>query len=206
MGSCDTGQMETQRVLTGSSQASEPGLNPGEVKSVNPRMGEPKINNYMKDIETIRKNAIDKVDVFLELANDDNPRQQELGWGPYVYYRFLHSEEYFEEIVTFADKEEAEAYLQSELEELEADAQPDDWTWLEDDLPEGSSDMQDEDDYLKIKSWDEKIRRGTDEYSHVTIGLADAEDFVHAMPVELALDLFSNMFYYRLIPGYYEEH
>ena len=155
------------------------------------------------DKEKIQEKAIAKIDVFLELANEDNPRQQELGWGPYVYYRFLHTEEYFEEIVTFADKEEAEAYLQMEIQKILDDPDHARNPWDDDEEGELGEDVS---EYLRIKDWDLPIRRCEHRYNSTTIGLADAEDFVKTMPVSLAQDLFSSFFYYGLIPGYYEEH
>lgn len=154
----------------------------------------------MKDIQTIKRQADDKVQLFLDLNNREHPLQQELKWGQYIVYLYLHSGEYLEEIVTFEDKDEAEAYLQSILDEWEkdptrgsapwGDKEPDDW----------------EKEHLSIKSWDEPIRRGTHRFYCETVGLAEPEEFVKAMPVQFALDFLVELFYSSLIPGYFEEH
>lgn len=151
------------------------------------------------DIQTIRSQAGEKVQLFLDLNNGDNAIQQRLGWGPYIVYTFLHSEEYFEEIVTFENKDEAETYLQSILDEWEADPERDKDPW-------DDEENDDEDDYLSIKDWDEPIRRGTHRYASRTVGLADPEEFVKAMPTKMALALLENLFWSALIPGYFEEH
>lgn len=153
----------------------------------------------MKDLQTIKRQADDKIQLFLDLNNGDNALQQCLGWGPYIVYTFLHSEEYFEEIVTFEDKDEAEAYLHSILDEWEADPERDKDPW-DDEEPD------EEDDYLSIKDWDEPIRRGTHRYASRTVGLAEPEEFVKAMPTKMAREFLVNLFCSALIPGYYEEH
>ena len=109
-------------------------------------------------IKEIKKKVIDKIQLFLDLNNGKNKLQKQLGWGPYVYYRYLHSEEYCEEMATFDNKEDAETFLHS-----------------------------------------------CEKFS-ITFVLADAHTFVRSIPVEMALDLFEQFFYSRVIPGYYEEH
>ena len=154
----------------------------------------------MNDLEIIKRQADDKVQLFLDLNNREHPLQQELKWGPYIVYLYLHTEEYLEEIVTFEDKDEAEAYLQSILDGWEKDPTRDSDPW-------GDEDPNDwEKEYLSIKSWDEPIRRGTHRYYCETVGLANPEEFVKAMPTKMAMNLMVELFYSSLIPGYFEEH
>lgn len=154
----------------------------------------------MTDRKTIKRQADDKVQLFLDLNNREHPLQQELKWGPYIVYTYLHSEEYMEEIVTFEDKNEAEAYLQSILNEWEQDPERNNDPW-DDEEPDDEA-ME----YLRIKDWDAPIRRGIHRYACRTVGLADPEEFVKAMPTEFALNFLEGLFWSALIPGYYEEH
>lgn len=154
----------------------------------------------MNDLETIKNQAVDKVQLFLDLCNHEHPNQQKLRWGPYIVYTYLHSEEYMEEIVTFEDKDEAEAYLQSILDDWAADPERDPDPW---DDEEPSDQLR---QYLSIKDWDEPIRRGTHRYASRTVGLAEPEEFVKAMPTKMALEFLENLFWSALIPGYFEEH
>ena len=154
----------------------------------------------MKDIQTIKKQAIDKVQLFLDLNNRENELQQKLGWGPYIVYTFLHTEGYLEEIVTFDDEDEAEAYVQTILDDWASDPDRDKDPW---DEPEPDEETM---DYFRIKDWDKPIRRGTHRYSSRTVGIADPEEFVKAMPTDFALSFLEGLFWSALIPGYYEEH
>ena len=154
----------------------------------------------MTDLEKIKRQADDKVQLFLDLNNREHPLQQELKWGPYIVYTYLHSEEYMEEIVTFEDKDEAEAYVQTILDDWASDPDRDKDPWNE---PEPDEETM---DYFRIKDWDKPIRRGTHRYSSRTVGIADPEEFVKAMPTKMALNFLVEMFYSSLIPGYYEEH
>ncbi len=154
----------------------------------------------MIDFEEIKSRAAEKVRLFLELNNREHPLQQELRWGPYVVYRYLHSEEYLEEVVTFEDKEEAEVYLQSILDEWAADPDRDNEPW-------GDEEPDDEvRAWSSIKAWDEPIRRGIHRFNCETVGLANPKEFVNSMPTEFALMFLVGLFNSALIPGYYEEH
>jgi hypothetical protein len=155
-------------------------------------------------IETIRKKAIDKVQLFLDMNNGDNKLQKKLGWGYYVVYRYLHPEEYFEEIVTFDDMVEAEAYLQSEINRIEEASASDLFLWEYDEHDD--DEIEDLKQHMRPKEWDLPIRRGSCEKWGITLGLADAWTFVHTMPTEMALELFAQFFGCRTIPGYFEEH
>ena len=148
----------------------------------------------------IRKKVIDKIQLFLDLNNGKNKLQKQLGWGPYVYYRYLHSEEYFEEMATFDNKEDAETFLQSEIKQIMNSSANDTYPWEENEVSEDAM------EYFRLKEWDLPIRRYSCEKWSITLGLADAHTFVRTMPVEMALDLFEQFFYSRVIPGYYEEH
>ena len=156
------------------------------------------------DIEEIRQKAIDKVQLFLDMNNGDNDLQKKLGWGFYIVYRYLHPEEYFEEIVTVDDKAEAEAYLQSEIKRIGDKSASDTHVWEQFDLDDEELKVLKE--HYQLKDWDLPIRRGVCEKGGITLGLADAWTFVHTMPTEMALELFAQFFGCRTIPGYYEEH
>ena len=156
------------------------------------------------EIETVRQKANEKVQLFLDLNNRDNKLQQELGWGAYIVYRYLHTEEYFEEIVTFDDQEEAEAYLQSETRRIADESSSDAYPWEGEDLTD--EDAESIKKHYQLKDWDLPIRRGACAQWGITFGLADAGEFIQAMPVDMALDLLVEFFYSALIPGYYEEH
>ena len=153
----------------------------------------------MKSKEIIKNQAIEKVQLFLDLNNRENELQQELGWGPYIVYTYLHTEEYLEEIVTFEDKDDAEAYLQTILDDWASDPKRDDDPW-DDEEPD-----DDEKEYFRIKDWDAPIRRGTHRYSSRSVGLANPEEFVKAMPTDYALNFLEGLFWSALIPGYFEE-
>lgn len=154
----------------------------------------------MTDLEKIKRQADEKIQLFLDFNNGEHPLQQELRWGPYIVYSYLHSEEYLEELVTFEDKDEAEAYLQSILNEWEQDPERNNDPW-DDNNPEDEVK-----EYLSIKNWDEPIRRGAHRFASRTAGLASPEEFVKAMPTKMSLNFLVNLFYSCLIPGYYEEH
>ena len=154
----------------------------------------------MPDLEKIKSRAVDKVQLFLDLNNGDNVLQQKLRWGPYIVYTYLHSEEYLEEIVTFDDKDDAEAYLQTILEDWASDPNRDKNPW-EDTEPD-EKDIE----YFRIKDWDLPIRRGIHRYTSRTVGLADPKEFVEAMPTDFALNFLEGLFWSALVPGYYEEH
>lgn len=158
------------------------------------------------NIEEIKKKAIDKVQLFLDLNNGRSQLQKDLGWGGYIVYRFLHTEEYFEEIVTFNNKEEAEVYLQSEIDRMRKDHEQDTYLWEDDCYDEDEIEDMKQDPYLQLKEWDLPIRRESFEKWSMTMGFAYARDFVKAMPVELARDLLTQLFCSQIIPGFYEEH
>ena len=158
------------------------------------------------NIEEIKNKAIQKVQLFLDLNNGDNQLQKDLGWGFYIVYRYLHTEEYFEEIVTFDNSDEAEAYLQSEIDRMRKGHDQDSFLWEDDENDEDEIEDMKRDPYFQLKEWDLPIRREGFEKCGITMGLASAWDFVHTMPVEMALELFSQFFASQIIPGYFEEH
>ena len=157
----------------------------------------------MKIKNKIREDANDKVQVFLDLNNLNNETWKRLRWGHFIVYTYLHTEEYLEEMVTFDDEKEAELYLQSVLDEWAADPDRD-----VDPLTQFADDLEPDDpfmEYLRIKDWDEPIRRGTHLNASRTIGLADARKFIDTLPLEMLKDMMEDFFYSNLIPGYYNE-
>ena len=154
----------------------------------------------MNKIENIKNQAINKVQLFVDLNNRENELQQKLGWGPYIVYTYLHTEEYLMEIVTFDDKEDAEAYLQIILDDWASDPDRDNEPWDEEDSDDDTK------EYFRIKDWDLPIRRGIHRYTSRTVGLADPREFVEAMPTDFALNFLEGLFWSALVPGYYEEH
>ena len=164
----------------------------------------------MNEISKIREDACEKVQLFLDLHNGDDETWKRLRWGSFLVYTYLHTEEYLEEIVTFDDKNEAEAYLQSILDEWGEDPSRDEDPILYFNGPDAYSELDEKDiedlrEYFRIKDWDGPIRRGTHLSASRTVGLANAYDFANVLPYEMLKDLFANLFTSNLVPGYYDE-
>ena len=169
----------------------------------------------MKDSKQILKDADEKVQLFLDLHNLDNETWQRLRWGYYIVYTFYHPEGFFEELVTFADKEEAEAYLQTILDDWNKDPlrDVDPTPALFEVLGQqggyldtlGIHDIESVKEYHRIRDWDEPIRRGLNLNASRSVGLANSFDFVNALPIEMLKDLMIQFFDSNLIPGYYDE-
>lgn len=157
----------------------------------------------MKDIQTIREEACEKVQMFLDLNNLDNETWKRLRWGHIIVYTYFHSEDYLEEFVTFDNEEEAELYLQSILDEWAMDPNRDVDPLTQ--FPKGIKLDEKDIEYYRIKDWDKPIRRGVHLGASKTIGLANSWVFVNTLPIEMLRELTTRLFDSNVIPGYYDE-
>ena len=139
----------------------------------------------------IVNHAHEKLHLCYELSQGKNRQQQELRWGAFIVYKYLHTQEVLWEVVTFENKEDAEVYLQSILEEWGPDTQP------SQDPFNGKPDER-----AAIKGWDETVRRGINWRSRETVGLIEPEILIELMPIKSSLEFLVALFRNNLILAY----
>ena len=166
------------------------------------------------NIEEIIKRADDKIQLALDMNNGDYDLQKDLGWGTHIVYMFYHPDEYCEELVTFDDDEEAQAYLKHMLETHCSDDEDKCWEenmkyFIDNGMTTEESEKDKEKffaEFDRLSSWDLPMRKGQNRANGITVGYAEASDFVECLPEDKAKYFLQSFFWSFLIPGYYEEH